>query len=104
MKQLFFISLILIGLTNVLWAQEHRRYVLVWSEEFDSGSLNEEIWTKIWRSSADWAIHMSTNDALYAFEDGDIVLKGMVNDFLPNDTAAFLTGGIWSKRKKTFGQ
>lgn len=103
MKQLFFISLILIGLTNVLWAQEHRRYVLVWSEEFDSGSLNEEIWTKIWRSSADWAIHMSTNDALYAFEDGDIVLKGMVNDFLPNDTAAFLTGGIWSKRKKTFG-
>ena len=103
MKQLVFISLILIGLMNASWAQEHRRYVIIWSDEFNSGSLDGEIWSKIWRSTADWAIHMSSNDALYAFEDGNLVLKGMVNDFLPNDTAAFLTGGVWSRRKKAFG-
>ena len=48
-------------------------------------------------------IHMSSNERLYALEDGDLVLRGMVNDFLPKDTASFLTGGVWSRNRKAFG-
>ena len=103
MKRNFLIVLSFIFLAELSWGQEHRRYALVWNDEFNSGSLDEQVWSKIKRSKADWAIHMSPHDTLYAFEKGDLVLRGMVNDFLSGDNAAFLTGGVWSKYKKTFG-
>ena len=103
MKRFFLIVLISIRFATFCEAQEHRRYALVWNDEFDSGVLDKNVWSKIWRHSADWAIHMSSHDSLYAFENGDLVLYGLVNDFLPEDTAAFLTGGVWSKDRKAFG-
>lgn len=84
-------------------AQENRRYALVWHDEFDGDALDKSVWSKIWRGRADWMIHMSSNERLYALEDGDLVLRGMVNDFLPKDTASFLTGGVWSRNRKAFG-
>ena len=48
-------------------------------------------------------MHMTSNDALFGFEDGNLVLWGKVNDFLPNDTASVLTGGVWTRRRKAFG-
>ena len=85
------------------YAQEHRRYALVWHDEFDSGTLDNTVWSKIWRSKADWATHMSSNDALYAIDDGNLVMRGVVNDFLKKDTASVLTGGVWTRNRKTFG-
>ena len=84
-------------------AQEHRRYALVWHDEFDSGVLDENVWSKIPRSNAAWAVHMTSDERLYGFEDGNLVLRGMVNDFLPKDKEEYLTGGVWSKYKKNFG-
>lgn len=84
-------------------AQQHDRYALIWNDEFNSGTLDEDVWSKIKRSKADWAIHMTSDERLYAFDEGDLVLRAMVNDFLPNDKAPFLTGGVWSKYKKSFG-
>ena len=101
MKRLCFILLIVIGFVQFSHAQEHRRYALIWHDEFDSKVLDNTVWGKIWRSNADWAIHMSSHDTLYAFENGDLVLRGMVNDFLPNDKAPFLTGGVWSRNRNT---
>ena len=103
MKRLCFILLIFIAFIRASYAQEHRRYALIWHDEFDSGVLDNKVWSKIWRSPADWAVHMTSDARLYAFEDGDLVLRGMVNDFLPNDEAPFLTGGVWSKNRKAFG-
>ena len=103
MKRLSCILLIFIGFICVSHAQEHRRYALVWNDEFDSGVLDNKVWSKIWRSKADWAVHMSSHDTLFDFEDGNLVLRGMENDFLPNDKAPFLTGGVWSRYKKSFG-
>ena len=100
MKRFLPIFLIIIGFIGFSNAQEHRRYALVWHDEFDSGVLDETVWSKIPRSKPDWAIHMSSHDTLYAFEDGDLVLRGMVNDFLPDDEASFLTGGVWSLYRK----
>lgn len=102
MKRVLFFLLFSFVLTLVP-AQEHRRYVLVWHDEFDSGVLDPEVWSKIPRSKANWAVHMSKDESLYAFEEGDLVLRGVVNDYLEKDTATFLTGGVWCKEKKTFG-
>ena len=103
MKKSLFIFLILIYFVKLSSAQEHRRYALIWNDEFNSSVLDDKVWSKIKRSNAEWAVHMSPHDTLYAFEDGDLVLRGMVNDFLPQDKAPFLTGGVWGKFKKTFG-
>ena len=103
MKRLYVFSLILMVFLGISHAQEHRRYALMWNDEFDSETLNSKVWSKVWRNKADWAIHMSSNKRLYAMEDDDLVLRGVVNDFLPNDTAAFLTGGVWSIYRKSFG-
>ena len=103
MKRVLFILLIFSCFFGSVSAQEHRRYALIWNDEFGSGTLDTKVWSKIPRSKPNWAVHMSSHDTLYAFEDGDLVLRGMVNDFLPNDKAPFLTGGVWSKHKKAFG-
>ena len=97
---LFLVSLCFLGMAV---AQENRRYALIWHDEFDESVLDKNVWSKIWRGKADWMIHMSSNDRLYALEEGDLVLRGMANDFLPKDTAAFLTGGVWSRNRKAFG-
>ncbi len=103
MKRILFILLLFVAFTGRSIAQEHRRYVLVWHDEFDSNMLDNKAWKKIWRNRSDWAVHMSSDPSLYGFENGELVLRGMVNDFLPNDTARFLTGGVWSKNRKAFG-
>ena len=103
MKRLISILLMLIAFVATSSAQEHRRYALVWHDEFNSGVLDETVWSKTPRSRSDWAMHMSSDERLFGFEDGNLILRGMVNDYLPKDTAAFLTGGVWCKGKKTFG-
>ena len=103
MKRILYILLAFAAFTQLSYAQEHRRYALVWHDEFDSDALDNKAWKKIWRNKSDWAVHMSSDPALYGFENGELVLWGKVNDFLPNDTAQFLTGGIWSKNRKAFG-
>ena len=103
MKKLVFIALIAMLLMEISPAQEHPRYALKWHDEFNGATLDQKVWSKIWRGKANWAIHMSSDERLFGFEDGDLVLRGMVNDFLPNDKAPFLTGGVWSRHKKSFG-
>lgn len=103
MKRLSLILLLLSFLIGDIAAQEHPRYALVWNDEFDASSLDSKTWSKIWRSTAQWAIHMSSNERLYDLDKGDLVLRGMVNDFLPKDTAQYLTGGVWTKNRKKFG-
>lgn len=103
MKKCLITFLIFNCLVGSLSAQEHRRYALMWNDEFNGDVLDAKVWSKIWRGRSEWAVHMSSADTLYAFDDGSLVLRGMVNDFMPNDKAPFLTGGVWSKHKKSFG-
>lgn len=103
MKRLLLITLVISCLFGGVSAQEHRRYALMWHDEFNSGPIDNKVWSKIYRNQADWGIYMSSADTLYAFDKGDLVLRGMVNTVLPNDQAEYLTGGVWSKNKKTFG-
>ena len=78
-------------------------YKLVWEENFDDSTKLEKNWTKISRGGSDWNNYMSDLDELYDVRNGNLVLKGIKNTVLPNDTAPYLTGGVFTKDKMTFG-
>ena len=76
---------------------------LVWEENFDQPeSFDPAVWSKIPRGKADWNNYMSDFDSCYAMRDGNLILRGLVNYSLPNDTAPYITGGVYSKGKKGF--
>ncbi|MEG1634687.1 MAG: glycoside hydrolase family 16 protein [Rikenellaceae bacterium] len=78
-------------------------WTLSWTENFDSTQLDTSVWSKIPRGSSDWDRHMSNFDSLYALRDGNLILKGILNTTQKDDTASFITGGVFSKDKKLFG-
>ncbi len=75
---------------------------LDWEENFDGPHINTAVWSKITRGSSDWDRHMSHGDSLYELRNGNLVLRGMRNLDLRNDTAPYVTGGIWTKNLKAF--
>ncbi|HHU96795.1 MAG: glycoside hydrolase family 16 protein [Bacteroidota bacterium] len=76
---------------------------LVWEENFDGTQLDTSVWSKIPRGRSDWNNYMSNYEPLYEIADGKLILRGIKNNVLPNDTAPFITGGVFTKGKKAFG-
>lgn len=78
---------------------------LVWHDEFDGHELSAD-WTRIPRfpNPSEWNKFMSSHDRLYKVAKGKLTLFGLVNDFLPEDTAHFLTGGVYTRGKVLFQQ
>lgn len=77
---------------------------LVWEENFDQlDSFDTTKWSKIPRGGADWNRHMSDYDSCYALRDGKLILRGINNSMVPSDTAKYLTGGVYTKDKVSFG-
>ena len=71
--------------------------------EFDQkNSFDESVWTKIPRGTSDWNNYMSYYDSCYAMQDGNLILRGIANHTQKNDTAPYLTGGVYTKGKKLF--
>ncbi|MCD7924609.1 MAG: glycoside hydrolase family 16 protein [Bacteroides sp.] len=80
-----------------------KKWRLVWSEDFNQkDGFDVATWSKIPRGTADWKNYMSDFDSCYALRDGNLVLRGMVNHTQKNDTAPYLTGGVYTKDKKLF--
>ncbi len=109
MKKLFFILLapaLLIAFTQCKQAETEKgggKWKLVWEDDFKGKSIDDSKWSRIPRGTSDWNNYMSSDDALYEVKDGNLILRGMVNTNLENDTAPFITGGVYTKDKKTFG-
>ena len=82
---------------------QNKRWVLSWNDEFDANEIDLNYWSKIVRNKAEWGNTMTDNDAAYGFKNGNLILRGINNTILPNDTSRFLTGGISTHKKKTFG-
>jgi beta-glucanase (GH16 family) len=76
---------------------------LVWKENFNQNSLDTTRWSKIPRGSSDWDRHMSSFDSLYKVQDGKLILRGINNMTQTEDTLRFLTGGVYTKNKVSFG-
>ncbi len=77
-------------------------YKLVWEENFKDSTKLEENWSKIPRGKSDWNDYMSNHNSLYVVENGMLTLRGIKNTVDPNDEAPYLTGGIYTKGKRTF--
>ena len=76
---------------------------LVWEENFDQiNDFDPAVWSKIPRGTADWNNYMSDFDSLYEMRNGNLVLRGIQNLTQPQDTAPFLTGGVYTKGKMVF--
>lgn len=81
----------------------HHR-VLQWEENFSrQTSFDTGRWSKIPRGTSNWNRYMSDFDSCYGMRDGKLVLRGIKNNNLPGDTATYLTGGIYTKDKTSFG-
>lgn len=76
------------------------KWKLVWQDDFNrDGFLDPAKWSKIPRGTSDWDNYMSSRDDLYAVKDGNLILRGIVNDRRDLDTAEYITGGVWTKDK-----
>ena len=82
-------------------ASTPHKYRLVWQDHFDGITYDNLSWSKITRGNADWKRHMSDADSLYAVRDGRLVLRGAVNTHRDADTARYVTGGLYTKHKRT---
>ena len=100
---------VLLGSSDVLAkgkkrsSMEREGWELVWHDEFDGRTLSDA-WTRIPRfpNPPEWNKFMSKHDRLYKVKGGVLTLYGLVNDFLPEDTAHVLTGGVYSQGKVYF--
>lgn len=82
--------------------KQESSWKVVWNEEFEGKHLDTTKWTKISRGTADWNNYMSNFDSCYAMRNGKLILKGFKNTFLAQDTALYLTGGVYTKNKVEF--
>lgn len=101
----FVLLFTVVVLSITMWSckapKSQNNWNLVWEENFNEAELDTTIWSKIPRGGG-WAMHMSDLEELYQLKDGCIYLGAIKNTTLPNDTAKYLTGGIWSRYKKEF--
>lgn len=98
-----------LSISTLLFACSCSRYThiqkpeITWEEDFNQSSLDTTKWSKIPRGSSDWNRHMSYFDSCYAMRDGKLILRGIKNNNLLNDTLNYLTGGVYTKDKVGFG-
>lgn len=78
------------------------QWKLAWEDNFRGDSFDPASWSKIPRGGSDWNNYMSDFDSCYAMRDGKLILRGLVNYSLPNDTAPYITGGVYTKDKVGF--
>lgn len=102
---LMLISVVVLFLACKPSEKKADKWQLVWEENFDGNELDTTVWSKIPRPKhvSPWNKYMSPHDTLYSVSNGKLTLWGIRNTVAPNDTAPYLTGGVYSKGKKTFG-
>ena len=88
---------------NAIVPPPDKGWKLVWEENFNSKKgLDARKWSKIPRGTSDWNNYMTDFDSCYAFSKGNLLLRGIVNYSQSNDTAPYLTGGVYTKGKVSF--
>lgn len=75
---------------------------LTWEENFDGPQVDTAVWSRIPRGAPAWQDTQSPDDRCYGLRDGKLILRGIVNDNREADSAAYLTGGLWTKGKHAF--
>ena len=84
--------------------QHQPTWQLVWEENFDGEELDTTIWSMIPRGNPDWQNTMSSDERCYELSDGELTLRGIINEDSQKDSSPYLTGGVWTKGKKAFNR
>lgn len=78
------------------------RYKLVFFDDFNKGRLDTTVWKLIPREDNQCYRYMCNDRRLYNVANSRLRLYGKKNDnILPDDTASYLTAGVWTKGTKT---
>ena len=101
MKNLLIILLPVVLAVTAVSCSSGDGWKLVWEENFESGVIDTTVWSKTERGGADWAKTQSKDERCFAFRDGNLVLRGIVNDNLQADSSAYLCGGLVTKGKRS---
>lgn len=97
-------TLLLLGMMGLLFTacQQRLTWQLVWEENFDSTELDTSIWVMIPLDEFPRKHSLSHDERCYQLYDGQLFLRGIVNEDYQKDSMAYMTGGIWTKNKKDF--
>jgi beta-glucanase (GH16 family) len=104
MKQWFWAFLLIIctSCTSLPQKGAASDWVLKWEEEFEKdGAPDSAKWSFAGRRSPDWACYCADNPATTFIKDGQLYLRGMLNED-PADTAKYQTACIHTKNKFAF--
>ena len=94
---------VLIGLIAIASCQGGKGpWKLAWMDDFDGPALDTAAWTRVPRGTSDWNNTMSLREDLVRFEDGQIVLTGIVNPDTLADPSRIVTAGITTAGKRFF--
>ncbi len=103
MKQSKILVVIILLIFSLSCSKTKSGWTLVWSDEFSQRrGIDTTVWSKIPRGNFNWNRYMSDYDSLYAVEKGKLILRGIVNTTQTEDTASFLTGGLYTMGKRQF--
>jgi len=104
MKKVIYLSLLSIFSVACTSSKNLHKPAPDWEENFDGPGIFESTrWSKIPRGVSDWNRHMSNFDSLYACRNGKLILRGIVNATQKEDSSTYLTGGVYTKDKVSFG-
>jgi beta-glucanase (GH16 family) len=80
------------------------QYELSWSDEFNNSALDTTIWKKMKRvKNVRSFMHFTHDERFYNLNNGRLRLYARYNEnYIPTDTAKYLTGGISSEGKAHF--
>lgn len=91
---------------NHLYTQKegriHKKWKLVWEDDFNGPGIDSTKWTKVPAGNSAWNKHMTGDERCYNLKDGQLALIGINNPDTSVDKRRFLTGGIYSKGKFAF--
>ena len=103
-SNILFVLLLVLSFVACSDKKEPGKWTLVWEDNFNrAGWLDTTTWSKIPRGKSDWNRYMSDYESVCEVRGGNLILRGIQNTVLPSDTAPYLTGGVYTKGKRTFG-
>jgi beta-glucanase (GH16 family) len=99
MKKVLFLLVVSMMMAS---CRNQSQWQLVWEENFNGVELDTTVWSMIPRGKPDSQNTMSMDERCYELRDGQLILRGIINEDLQKDSSPYLTGGVWTKNKKSF--
>lgn len=99
---ILFFSLYCLTAFSLTETKKETKWELVWEENFNGNKLDTTVWRYMERGKDDSRKYHSSNPLCYDFKKGKLILKGIKNPDLTQDTATYLTGGITTKGTMSF--